>query len=123
MPETQLTQAQVLAYNKKVTAAKEKASQDIARKDLSEKELARTCDELTTMLGRKITPENLEEEYANFVADAKKTMDSGNKILDGLEKEQKDAVTTAVPVQAVTPQAPEVTEKKVTDDLDALLGI
>ena len=86
---TQLTQAQVLAYNKKVQAVKEKASQDKARKELAEKELARTCKELSDLLGKEITPENLEAEYEAFVAELR-DYGSGNRILEGLEQEQKE---------------------------------
>lgn len=131
---TQLTQAQVLAYNKKVQAAKEKASQDKARKELAEKELARTCKELSDLLGKEITPENLEAEYEAFVAEAIKTMESGNRILEGLEQEQKEAMsepTAAVtvedepdgePVVFTTPQVGNA-KTNVADDLDSLLGL
>ena len=134
---SQLTQAQVLAYNKKVQAAKDKASQDKARKELAEKELARTCKELSDLLGKEITPENLEAEYEAFVAEATKTMESGNRILDGLEQEQKEAMadtsaTTATatfedetagdPVVFTTPKVDNA-KVSVTDDLDSLLGL
>lgn len=123
----QLTQAQVLSYNKKVTAAKEKASQDKARKELAEKELARTCKELSDLLGKEVTPENLEAEYEAFVAEAQKTMDSGNSILDGLEQEQNDALatpTTVADAPVADPVAPTTTVTKADPlDLDDLLGL
>ena len=130
---SQLTQAQVIAYNKKVTAAKEKASQDKARKELAEKELARTCEELSDLLGKTITPENLEAEYESFVSEALKTMDSGTKILDGIENEQAEALNRGVTSNTSTPAASNpvsavadttVTEKKDDAlDLDDLLGL
>ena len=123
----QLTQAQVLAYNKKVIAAKEKASQDKARKELAEKELARTCKELSDLLGKEITPENLEAEYEAFVAEAQRTMESGISILDGLEQEQNEALGTATPTNTVVDEpvaTPTTTAKKAdTLDLDDLLGL
>jgi len=129
---SQLTQAQVVAYNKKVVAAKEKASQDKARKELAEKELTRTCEELTELLGKPITPENLEAEYATFVAEAQKTMESGIKILNGLETEQAAAMDRGVPLSSAAastnivnaPAEPTVTQKKSEGiDLDDLLGL
>lgn len=133
---SQLTQAQVIAYNKKVVAAKEKASDDKARKELAEKELARTCDELSELLGKKITPENLESEYAAFVAEAQKTIESGTKILESIEQEQAaaldrgaaaDDVSSASSVEETS--APEMPETTATQgkadtglDLDSLLG-
>lgn len=124
-----LTQTQVLAYNKKVTEAKEKASQDKARKELAEKELIRTCGELSDLLGKKITPENLESEYEAFMSEAQKTMESGVKILEGLESEQTEALasgaTNTIPEEPVHTQV-ETTATEVTDsgiDLDDLLGL
>lgn len=122
----QLTQAQVLAYNKKVTAAKDKALQDKFRKDLAEKELTRTCEELTELLGKPITPENLELEYATFVGEAMQTMESGTKILAGLEKDQADAlstVSTSKPPAYATTYDQAVPAKQVDLDLDALLDL
>ena len=119
---SQLTQAQVIEYNKKVTAAKEKASQDKARKDLAEKELERTCKELSDLLGKEITPENLQAEYEAFVEEAQKTIESGTKILNGLEEEQAEALDTKE-VEEVKQEAPVVTPKSDGVDLDDLLGL
>ncbi|GHU93238.1 hypothetical protein FACS1894208_02360 [Clostridia bacterium] len=124
----QLTQADVLAYNKKVEAAKTKAADDKARKELAEREFARLCNELSElpeMQGRVVTPENFEAERAAFMAEAEKTMAAGTSALARLTAAEaeasasENAPSVPVPISASTPAAANKTAGGI--DLDDIL--
>ncbi len=92
----ELTQQQVLSYNSKVEEARRRTADSKAKKELAEREMTRLCGELSELLGREITSETLDAEYAKFSEEAQRTMESGTRILAGMQREA-EACVQAVP--------------------------
>ena len=112
---------QVKAYNKSLKEYRDRAAKVQAGIEYSEKELARTCAELSTALGMTVTPDNIEQIRAEYINKINSVLATGTDIINRIRSEEAmlrevgQAPVTQAPQAPVTqaPQAP-VTQAPVT---------
>lgn len=104
---------QVKAYNKSLKEYRDRAAKVQAGIEYSEKELARTCAELSTALGMTVTPDNIEQIRAEYINKINSVLATGTDIINRIRSEE--AMLREVGQAPVTqaPQAP-VTQAPVT---------
>ena len=102
---------QVKNYNTQLKQYKEQASRVTAQIEYSTKDLANLCNELSTELGKAVTPENIEDIYNEFMTSIKNTLDTGNAILAQIAAD----TASQQAAQASTPQASPVMQSQANN--------
>lgn len=102
-----MTIAEIRAYNKDVQTYQSKASELLASKDYRQKELDKLCKELTDMVGKQVTPENLEVVYTEMMSQFQQTLNTGREIIERAKAEEQSLdVTSQVSSTAQTQGTP-----------------
>lgn len=98
----------VEAYNKQLKTCKETVAKLQAELEYTEKSLNDICAELTTSLGVQVTPQNIEEVYAEQAQKIQQSLKTGTAVLQKITEGERvaandiksEAAPTPVPQQA-----------------------
>jgi len=83
------TLAEIREYNKQVQQYQKKAAELKASIDYKQKELATLCNEISTMSGQTVTPENLEAYAAEVEKRFEQTLSTGREVLARAKAEEE----------------------------------
>jgi len=75
-------------YNQKLRRYNEKSAQLKAELTFNINELNKLCTEVSNDLGIKVTPDNLEQVYREYMKKIEETLNTGLEILDRIEQEE-----------------------------------
>lgn len=100
--------ARIKQYNTELRQCTEKSANLRAQLNMAMNELNRLCEKLTTELGIKVVPENLEDVYNQCVEQLNNTLSAGEEILARIKSEEEsgDSVQSAPQTQTMSGSAP-----------------